>query len=304
MNRFLTKLNIAFWMVLLSTFFSCTVYYTTQEVDQSLKSTVDQVNAHISKAVAQVTQLKSQYNEIDCDQKTESMIKADAMLRILDGQMTQMEGLQNKVNHEYHVFKDATKGKDKIQSGTPEWAQLKQTKENLKSTLKELEKLGESAVKTGTEFNQYVTQSVVPTLQYCDVNTYGAELEESLKSLKKSQKEANEGLKRYEEQIEAIALRFKASQPQKCQELQTSIGMMKANVVEMDVVVQNVQNTIVTFKKNTNGMGKLFSCSSHWKHVIQVQDEMRNQQKGIDRMNSNIQNKSEQIQAILNTLGE
>jgi hypothetical protein len=304
MIRSFSNIGIAFLIVFFSSLASCTVYYTTQEVDKSLKSTVEQVNAYTSKAVVQVEQLKSQYNEINCDQKPAAMVQADQMLVALDGQMTQIEGLQNKVNHEYQVFKSETKGKEKIQSGTPEWKQMKLTKENLKNILKELEDLGESTVKTATEFNQYVTQSLIPAIQYCDINAYATELDQAMKGLIKSQKEAKEGLEGYQGQIATITRQFGPTEPQKCKELNSHLSTMKVNVAQIDLVVQNVQNAIDLFKKNTNGIKKVYSCDNDWVHVSKVQEEMKNQQQGLAIINTNLQSKGAEIQSILNSLGQ
>jgi hypothetical protein len=294
----------AFLMVFFSSLASCTVYYTTQEVDNSLKSTVDQVDGYISKAVVQVEQLKSQYNEITCDRKPEAMAQADQMLLVLEGQMMQIERLQNKVNHEYQVFKSETKGKEKIQSGTPQWKQMKLTKKNLKDIVKELEGLGESVVMTATEFNQYVTSTVIPAIQYCDVNAYVIELDQAMKSLQHSQKEANEGLKRYQGKIAAITRQFGPTEPIKCKELNGHLSALKAHVAEIDLVVQNVQNAIDLFKKNTGEFKKLYSCNSNWMHVSKVQEEMKNQQQQLAMINLNLQAKGAEIQSIINSLGQ
>jgi uncharacterized protein YoxC len=59
---------------------SCSVYYTTSEVDSSLKSTVDQVNATIQKLDGQVSSMEKEFQEIQCDQKSPDFVQAYQML--------------------------------------------------------------------------------------------------------------------------------------------------------------------------------------------------------------------------------
>ena len=64
MNQSSFKIGSVVLILFISSLLSCTVYYTTQEVDSNLKSTVDNVNASISNAIAQVAAVKSEYSQI------------------------------------------------------------------------------------------------------------------------------------------------------------------------------------------------------------------------------------------------
>jgi vacuolar-type H+-ATPase subunit I/STV1 len=298
------KIGSVVLILFISSLFSCTVYYTTQEVDSNLKSTVDNVNASISNAIVQVAAIKSEYNQISCDQRTPAMMKADQMLLNLDFQMTQIESRQNKLAHEYNKFTEYTKGKDKIQSGTEEWKQVKQTKANIKGILNELEILSKSYSKTANEFSAYVTNSVVPTVQYCDVEVYTAKFEDALKGLANSQKEAKDGLKNYEETIAAVNRQYSATQTQKCDLLYSHLSLIKSNVNQITLVKQNVQKAIDAFKTNTKGIKKLYSCSSKWVYVTDAESAVAQQKKDIEEIDKIIQTNSAQIQTIIDSLRE
>jgi len=295
---------MALLLVLFSSIFGCTVYYTTQEVDSNLKSTVDNVNANISKAIVQATAIKSEYNQISCDERTPAMMTADQMLLDLDFQMTQIESRQNKLALEYFKFTEYTKGKDKIQSGTEEWKQVKQTKANIKDILNELEILSKSFSKTANEFSAYVTNSVVPSVQMCDVAVYTSQFEEALKSLNKSQKQAKDGLKNYEETIAAVNHQYSKTHSQKCDLLFSHLSIIKSNVNQITLVKQNMQKAIDAFKTNTKGIQKLYSCNSKWIHVTDAENAVAQQKKDFEEINKIIQTNSAQIQTIIDSLRE
>jgi hypothetical protein len=302
MKHSFLKIRMALLLMLFSSIFGCTVYYTTQEVDSNLKSTVDNVNANISKAIVQVAAIKSEYNQISCDERTPAMMKADQMLLDLDFQITQIESRQNKLALEYFKFTEYTKGKDKIQSGTEEWKQVKQTKANIKGILNELEILSKSYSKTANEFSAYVTNSVVPSVQMCDVAVYTSQFEEALKSLNKSQNEAKDGLKNYEETIAAVNHQYSKTHSQKCDLLFSHLSLIKSNVNQITLVKQNMQKAIDTFKTNTRGIQKLYSCNSKWIYVTDAENAVAQQKKDFEEINNIIQTNSAQIQTIIDSL--
>jgi hypothetical protein len=304
MKHSLLKIRMARLLVLFSSIFGCTVYYTTQEVDSNLKSTVDNVNANISKAIVQATAIKSEYNQISCDERTPAMMTADQMLLDLDFQMTQIESRQNKLALEYFKFTEYTKGKDKIQSGTEEWKQVKQTKANIKGILNELEILSKSYSKTANENSANVTNSVVPSVQMCDVAVYTSQFEEALKSLSKSQNEAKDGLKNYEETIAAVNHQYSKTHSQKCDLLFSHLSLIKSNVNQITLVKQNMQKAIDEFKTNTRGIQKLYSCNSKWIYVTDAENAVAQQKKDFEEINKIIQTNSAQIQTIIDSLRE
>jgi hypothetical protein len=304
MNHSIHKIRIVFLILFVSSLFSCTVYYTTQEVDSKLKSTVDNVSDQISNSIVQAAAIKSEYNQISCNQRTPAMLKADQMLLDLDFQMSQIESRQNKLAHEYFNFTEYTRGKDKIQSGTEEWKQVKQTKANIKGIFKELEILSKSYSKAANEFNAYLSNSVATSVQYCDIDVYTSQFESALTNLTNDQKKAKDGLRKYEESIAAINLQYSATQPEKCEQLMSLLSMIKSNVNQINLIKQKVQKSIDAFKTNTKGIKKLYSCNSNWVFVTEAETSVAQQKKEIEEIDKIIQTSSAQIQTIIDSLIE
>ena len=151
---------------------SCSVYYTTSQVNNSLKLSVNQADNSLNNLEYQMNLLQSQYNDIQCDTKPETMKQSDKMYASLQTEMAKVNSMKAELYQEYANFQKYTQGKDKIVSGTPEFGQLKSTRENIKSKMGSLQTQGEATIKRAQEFSNYVTKNVVPSIQMVDVVSY------------------------------------------------------------------------------------------------------------------------------------
>jgi peptidoglycan hydrolase CwlO-like protein len=74
-------------------------------------------------------------------------------------------------------------------------------------------------------------------------------------------------------------------------------------VAKITPVKQNVQKAIDTFKGQTKGIKKLYSCQSQWAYVENVQEALEQQQKEISEIEKNITQQHSRLQEILLSLG-
>jgi hypothetical protein len=283
---------------------SCSVYYTTSEVDSSLKSTVDQVNATVKKLHGQVSDMEQQYREIQCDQKSAAFLTADQMVQGIDIQMNLIDNRSTVVNQIYSQFKEYTKGKDKIQSGTPEWNQVKEAKEGLKLTLDEIQREGNALVQKGNAFNQYVNSTLVPTIQLCDVAQYTAQFEKAISDLTATQKQVADQLSQYQKKVAELILKHSATKPALCKELSTDLQNINTDVTQISRIKMNLQMTVNGFKANTQGMTKIYSCSSDWKVVSEAEAAVNTQQKEANALQQSIQTTTTHLQSLVVALGQ
>jgi outer membrane murein-binding lipoprotein Lpp len=86
--------------IVLITLSGCKVYYSTADVDTKLKANVQEVNSTLTSLQSQVKELEKQYNEIPCDKKSESFLRADGMKHQLDNQMRSLEQMKQTVNND------------------------------------------------------------------------------------------------------------------------------------------------------------------------------------------------------------
>ena len=283
---------------------SCTVYYTTSEVDSSLKSTVDQVNSTIQKLDGQIATMEKEFQEIQCDQKSPDFVRAYEMLTGIDAEMKAIGEKRMFVNQIYVQFKDYTKGKDKIQSGTPEWEKVKDAKVALKSTLENIQNNGNAVVENATAFNAFVTKSIVPTIQLCDVAQYTAQFEKAISDLTVNQKEVGNQLTQYQKQVAELVAKYSASKPALCKELSADLQKINTDVTQISRIKMNLQMAVNSFKTNTQGKTKIYSCSSDWKIVSDAETAVNAQQKEANALQQSIQTTATHLQTLVIALGQ
>ena len=283
---------------------SCSVYYTTSEVDSSLKSTVDQVNATIQKLDGQVSTMEKEFNDIQCDQKSPDFVRAYEMLSGIDAEMKEIAQQRVAVNSIYVQFKDYTKGKDKIQSGTPEWEKVKDAKDALKSTLENIQNDGNAVVENATAFNAFVTKSIVPTIQLCDVAQYTKQFEKAISDLTVNQKEVGNQLTQYQKQVAELIAKYSTSKPALCKELSADLQKINTDVTQISRIKMNLQMAVNAFKTSTQGKTRIYSCSSDWKIVSDTETAVNAQQKEAYALQQSIQTTATHLQTIVIALGQ
>ncbi len=283
---------------------SCSVYYTTTEVDSSLKSTMDQVNATIKKLDGQVSTMEKEFQEIQCDQKSPDFVQAYEMLAGIDAEMKAIGEQRLFVNQLYSQFKDYTKGKDKIQSGTPEWDKVKDAKVALKSTLENIQNEGNAVVENATAFNTFVTKSIVPTIQLCDVAQYTTQFEKAISDLTLNQKEVGNQLTQYQKQVAELIAKYSASKPALCKELSGDLQKINTDVTQISRIKMNLQLAVNAFKTGTQGKTKIYSCSSDWKIVSDAETAVNAQQKEANALQQSIQTTATHLQSVVQALGQ
>jgi hypothetical protein len=283
---------------------SCSVYYTTTEVDSSLKSTVDQVNTTIQKLDGQVVAMEKEFNEIHCDQKSPDFVKAFEMLTGIESEMKEIAQQRLAVNAIYVQFKDYTKGKDKIQSGTPEWEKVKDAKEALKSTLENIQNAGNTVVENATSFNAFVTKSIVPTIQLCNVAQYTTQFEKAISDLTANQKEVGNQLTQFQKQVAELIAKYSATKPALCAELSADLQKINTDVTQISRIKMNLQIAVSAFKTGTQGKTKIYSCSNDWKVVTDAETAVNAQQKEANALQQSIQTTATHLQGVVQALKE
>lgn len=283
---------------------SCSVYYTTSEVDSSLQSTVLQVNIATKKLDEQVSTMVNEYHEIHCDQKSPEFIQANQMLSAIVTEIKAIDEKRKSVNEIYNEFTEYTKGKDKIQSGTPEWEKVKDAKDALKSTLENIQNDGNAVVENATAFNAFVTKSIVPTIQLCDVAQYTAQFEKAISDLTANQKEVGNQLTQYQKQVAELIAKYSTTKPALCKELSNDLQKINTDVTQISRIKMNLQMTVSAFKTGTQGKTKIYSCSNDWKVVTDAETAVKGQQKEANALQQSIQTTATHLQSVVQALGQ
>jgi len=268
---------------------SCSVYYTTSQVDNSLKSSVNQANNSLNNLEYQMNLLQSQYNDIQCDNKPEAMKQSDKMYASLQSEMAKVNSLKSELNQEYTNFQKYTQGKDKIVSGTPEFAQLKSTRDNIKTKMGSLQTQGEATVKRAQEFSNYVTNNVVPAIQMVDVLSYKNSFQKAIADLNKAQQQFEAELQKSEIQINEYVATNELKKPENCKSLKSDIEKLHLSLKSINTVKTSLEATFNEFNSKTIGRQKISSCSNNWPLVSKADNEIKASQTQLNSIQLNVQ---------------
>lgn len=277
----ISKLLGAFSIAILC---GCSVYYSTNQVDTSLKNSINQANTSLSNLELQIHNLQSQYNSIQCDIKNEPMKQADKLYSELQSNLSQINTERNELNKEYSNFQDYTKGKDKIVSGTPEFEKLKVTRESIKTKMSALQSKGESTVQKAQSFSDFVSKSVIPTMQLCDVVSFKGKIDKAVTDLNLAQYNFEQELQKNEQLIN----QYVAKNDRNRTTLQSDLEKLHGYLTEINTVKTNMESISNDFNSNTLGQKTISSCSKNWYIVEKTEKSIAENQQKMNAISSSI----------------
>jgi hypothetical protein len=281
---------------------SCTLYTTTSEVDAQLKSTVASVNSNSTSFLTKVADMEKEYLALKCKTDVAPFSVAKTKLDAIDEEVKQMNQLRTEINNEYTTFTSYSKGQIKISSDTDEWKKLKGTKKKMKSLVGELQKKGNKTVKSATDFNLFVTENIVPVVQYCDVKAYNLKFIQILSNVEKNEQELIAHLKRYETQVSKISLRFNGSYLDKCEALKSDLLKLNEEKNKLAQIRISIEQSTTIFANQTNGKIKVYSCSNEWESVNNVTRDLQKHQNDLGSLQASVQGLVQHMQTVLDSL--
>ena len=281
---------------------SCSVYYTTSQVDQSLKSSLNQANNSLNQLENQMLNLQSQYNGIQCDTKPEAMKQSDVMFATLQFEMDKVNQLKAQLNQEYANFQKYTQGKDKIVSGTPEFTQLKETRGNIKTKMGDLQAKGEATVKQAQSFSDYVSKNVIPNIRMVDVAAYKSKFEQSIAELSNSEQTFYQELKKYDDQMNQVIAKFQTTHASQCASLKSDFQALNDHQKSIVAVKVDLLSTLKKFQEQTRGMKTISSCSNQWPLVAAADQSIALSQTRLNGIQNDIQKTVCRIEATIKSL--
>jgi hypothetical protein len=224
------------------------------------------------------------------------------MFEEINVSLNEMGSFRQLTNDEYGKFLLYTKGKDKIQSGTPEWKNFKNTKKQFKTALKSIQNIGNSTVNKAEDLNRLVSEQIAPKIQKCVVADYQKSIKSAVDSLSKLQQELPMKINEYSNKINLVLKTFQLSFPEKCQDLNTELAKMKDVSKELSAILSKVNGINRDFLSKTKGVEYIYSCSTDWNYVMKVEQEIKNEQSNLNNLKMKMQAIQNQIQVIVNQM--
>ena len=269
---------------------SCKVYYKTADVDKSIQSSLNQVNGNLNNTLTQLKKLQGSYASITCNAEEEPFLTANRLSsEVLLGQ-SELEGLQKTMNDAYQSFKDYSKGKEQITSGSAEWKQLKMTRKSIKTSVKGLKKKGQATIDKATELNAYINAQIVPKVQVCVPETYIGQMKKQVPDPKNLTNELNTKLNQYAKTISDVEAGYGSTRPKEIDSLKMEWNNLQNMASQPQQVLMSVDKAIAAFQAATVGISQIYSCASNWRLVKEVDEALQTAANEL----SSIQNRMQQ----------
>jgi hypothetical protein len=270
---------------------SCTFYYTTAEIDQNIKTTVQSAESATSKSTEQINNAFKTYNEIPCEKNTNPYVIAESIKADVTSKMESINHHASSMRALYSDFKSYTAGKDKITSKSQEWEKVKITKEALELETKALEKEFKELSDASNTFTSHVQNEIINKTELCIVANVMTEMDASISNLRKSATTYRSSAQEYDKEIQNLIAKFSGKFPKEIEILNSSIVEVRALSNEINLIIASVDKSAYKFKTACKGIDKIYSCDPKWTTINQLKQETTEASKRL----SDIEKKTNQI---------
>jgi hypothetical protein len=185
---------------------SCVFYYKTAQIDEQLKSTINQGTANYTQISSEVTKANTTIDEMNCDDIYSFVKGGKEKLNELEISVNKLSAINSKIILEYENFKSYSNGKDQIGSNTSEWKQLKATKKSVKKEISKYEKEAKNTMVLAEGFQKYFDDSIIPNVNYVNLKEHKELYKNGISQIKNQLVQYNNEIERYEAEIKNIIL--------------------------------------------------------------------------------------------------
>ena len=293
--------SLIFFLSFLS---SCKFYYKTSEVNAKLNASVNSVNAQCNEVITKINTLQGAFASIPCKAENEPFKSAMLLSEEINlGKATITKELKI-VNEAHASFKESTKGKKAISSGTPEWEVLKTTKKSIKKTLKSLQINGEKTIETATKFNKYLNENVVPIVKVCQTSTYVVQTQSSLNQYKKIKENLLTQTKDFSVKVDTFEQNYGKDFPNQLMEIKNDLSIILSSIPLLERIYSQSNEAIQTFTNKTVNLPMIYSCAEEWVLVTDLDEAFQKSQTEIDAIQLQITTAQNHIQTIFNQMNK
>lgn len=252
---------------------SCTFYYTTAEIDQNIKTTVQSAESATSKSTEQINNAFKTYNEIPCEKNSNPFFIAETIKADVNSKMENVSHHASAMRALYSDFKSYTAGKDKITSKSQEWEKIKITKEALEMEAKALEKEFKALSDASNTFTSHVQNEIINKTELCIIANVMTELDASISNLRKSATTYRSSAQEYDKEIQNLNAKFSGKFPKEIEKLNASIAEVRTLSNEINLIIASVDKSAYKFKTACKGIDKIYSCDPKWATINQLKQE-------------------------------
>ena len=299
--RFLNKYYRLFFLVSIVLLNSCTFYYKTSDVNESLFELVKSVNSNYQKVDNEFTKANREYAKLKSNNEEEPFLTAKNKMVSLEKDMLSIAELKKNINDEYTEFKKYSKGKSKIASNSAEWSMIKQTKKNIQLLNKEISNEGEALIKNMESLNNYLNENIVPLVKIYKISDYQERYIQTELNIKKLR---SENLKLLNEHRLIYNEIEKTNENSKdvIVPLRNHLSNVSKKVKELELFEKNIEERMEKFNEKTNGKIEVYNTEPLWNEIEEDQNALKSKVNEIQKIQTDIKNEFSSFQQLAKTL--
>jgi hypothetical protein len=297
--KFFKHIGLVGFLMMLN--YSCTFYYKTSDIDSNLKKSVSQINANCSTVQTKIGIVQKDFVSLKCNSTDPTIQKATNYLQAIETSMKELNQIKAGVNSEYDNFLRYSKGKNQIQSKTEEWKKFKQTKRIMKTSSKDFKRKGNKLFKIAADFSEFTTNEF-KSIQFVDVLFYNKKFEELQGDFTNQEKELGIKIKNQESQVVDLVSKKLESHAEKCKILQEDLVKISEEKKKITNLKLQISESINSFKTATNGILKIYSCSSDWDMIKKIEGNMNQYQFELQTIVKNLSLIHAHMQAVITSM--
>jgi hypothetical protein len=262
------------------------------------------VNAQCNEVITKINTLQGAFASIPCKSQNEPFKSAALLSEEINLGKATITSELKIVNETYATFKESTKGKESISSGTAAWDVLKTTKKSIKKTLKSLQKNGATTIENATKFNKYLNENVLPIVKICQTSTYVIQSQSSLNQYKKIKENLLTQTKEFSIKIAAFEQKYGKDFPNQVMEIKNDLSIISSSIPLLDGIYSKSNEAIQTFMTKTAYLPTIYSCAEEWLLVTDLDAAFQKSQTEIDAIQLQITTAQNHIQTIFNQMNK
>ena len=299
--RFLNKYYRLFFLVSIVLLNSCTFYYKTSDVNESLFELVKSVNSNYQKVDNEFTKANREYAKLKSNNEEEPFLTAKNKMVSLEKDMLSIAELKQNINDEYTEFKKYSKGKSKIASNSAEWSMIKQTKKNIQLLNKEISNEGEALIKNMESLNNYLNENIVPLVKIYKISDYQERYIQTELNIKKLRSENLKLLNEHRLIYNEIEKTHENSKDVIVQ-LRNHLSNVSKKVKELELFENNIEERMEKFNEKINGKIEVYNTEPLWNEIEEDQNALKSKVNEIQKIQTDIKNEFSSFQQLAKTL--
>jgi hypothetical protein len=282
---------------------SCVFYYKTAQIDDLLKSTINQGTANYTQISSEVTKAKTTIDEMNCEDIYSFVKGGKEKLNELEISVNELSTINSKIIIEYENFKSYSNGKDQIGSNTSEWKQLKATKKTVKKEISKYDKEAKKTIALAEGFQKYFDDSILPNVNYISIDAHKELYKKSVREIKSQLAACDTNIKNLELNIASI-LELKATDfPDLCEELDKEGDNLNGYYNELKMTLMTAEYIWKQFNTSLGNKDKVYSCSWEWYYIPGIQGKIKDLNQEINSQQEKINSSTKQIESLIIQLG-